>query len=891
VAEPGTSMQAFPQPDWPRVAALFDEGASLPAADRAAWLQALATREPQLSPQVAQLLSAHAEHETGDWLAAGPSLPDAALPLLPGALAAGQVLGRYRLLARVGQGGMGEVWQAEPTSGPAHRRVALKLPLLARPDSAALARFRREGELLATLQHPHIARLLDAGQADDGTPYLAMDWVDGHHLPQWADQANLGTVQRLQLFLQVADAVAYAHSRLVIHRDLKPANILVDGSGQVQLLDFGIAKLLQADGAAADTALTQAAGRVLTTAYAAPEQVRGDVLTPAADVYSLGVVLFELLTGERPYRLAFTSTAQLEQAVEAADVRRPSALRPQWPRALRVDLDAVLGKALQRAPEARYAGARELADDLRRHLAGQPVLAQPPHAGYLMRKALRRHRVAAAGVVATVLALVAGGGVAAWQAQRATQARDLALAAHERSLTTQAFLVDLIDDAARAGQPLQAADLLARAETLARQLLAQSPDQLAAVLGIVGQSAHAQGAGPRGPQLLDEARQLSRSPDLQAELACMSAMASTQKAAPEAAQALLRSHADDPARDPGVRLRCALTLAQLLIQNGQLAEAEQRVQAADAQLRDAGPTAWKLRTWVLTMQLYLRADGRAQGLDQRAQAQVAQLQAMQRERSSIALGLYNTWGTLANVSGEPERALQRWRHVVDTAVQDDPQGRVLPYHLAMLANGEIGVGAYAEAATRLQQALQAAQRSGSDADRFSSLCNLGRLAGLQGDDAQARAWFAQALAVPDHGEPLRRNAAPFCTMGQVEAALAAGRTADAAALLQGVGDVAQVPRPARTGWLALQAELAWRQGDAPRAERLARQWLADAQAIRADNPHSSRVGMAAWMLSLALRAQGRTADADAQAADARRHLQATVRPGHRWRRWAEATGV
>jgi len=350
----------------------------------------------------------------------------------------------------------------------------------------------------------------------------------------------------------------------------------------------------------------------------------------------------------------------------------PRLLRPQWPRALRVDLDAVLGKALQRAPEARYAGAHELADDLRRHLAGQPVLAQPPHAGYLLRKALRRHRVAAAGVVATALALVAGGGVAAWQAQRATQARDLAQAAHERSRTAQAFLQDLIDDAARAGQPLRTAELLDRAETLARQLLGPSPDQLAAVLGIVGQSAYAQGAGPRGPQLPDEARQLSRNPDLQAELACMSAIASTQKAAPEAAQAELRRHADDAARDPGVRLRCTLTLAQLLIQNGQLAEAEQRLHAAEAQ--------------------------------------VAQLKAMQRDRSTIALGLFNTWGTLANVSGEPERALQRWRHLVDTVVQDDPQSRVLPYHLAMLANGEIGVGAYADAAARLQQALQAAQR-------------------------------------------------------------------------------------------------------------------------------------------------------------------------------------
>lgn len=886
-------MNEFSPQDWPQVAALFDEGAELPPAERSAWLQALAARAPRLSAPVARLLAAHARHETGDWLALGPALPDAALRRLGSGLAAGQVLGRYRLLARAGQGGMGEVWQAQPLEGPAPHRVALKLPLLARPDSAALARFQREGELLASLRHPHIARLLDAGQADDGTPYLALEWVEGLGLLAWAAQAGLSTAQRLRLFLQVLDAVAYAHSRLVIHRDLKPANILVDESGQVKLLDFGIAKLVQADGAVDATALTRAAGRVLTTAYAAPEQVRGDALTPAADVYALGVLLFELLTGQRPYRVPFSSEAQLEQVVEAADVRRPGSLCTHWPRSVRVDLDAVLGKALQRAPEARYAGAQDFAEDLRRHLAGQPVLAQAPTPAYLLRKALQRHRVAALGVAATVVALLAGGAMAAWQAQQATlardqatAARDQAIAAHERSRATKTFLLDLIDDAARAGQPLQASQLMARAEQLARQTLAQTPDQLAAVLGIVGESAYAAGDGARGPQLLAEAQRLARSADLQAELGCQQALASTGAAKPDAALALLRRQADDPARDPGVRLRCALTLAQLLVQTGQLQEAEQRVTAVDAQLRDAGPTAWRLRTWVLTLQLYLRADGRAQGLDARAVAQAEQLRAMGRDRNSTALGLYNTWGTLASVSGEPERALQRWAHVVDIATQDDPLQRVAPYHLGMLAQAEMGVGAYAQAQARLQQALEAAYRTRNDAERYRSLCSLGRLAGLQGDDAKARAFHVQAQSVPDHGEPLRGNFKPFCIMGEVESALIAGRLPEAGALLHTVGDVNRLPRPARTGWLALQAELAWRQGDAPLAERLARQWLVDAQGLQADNQHSARTGMALWMLALAERAQGREPEAAAHATQARAHLQATVRPEHRWRRWA-----
>ncbi len=428
-------------PHWPQINALLDEALALPASDRPAWLARLGGERAALRDTVARLLAVQAEVDTGDFLG---TLPKLVLPLTDASgaalneAAAGELIGPYRLLSPLGQGGMGAVWLAERSDGQLKRQVALKLPRLTW-GSAVAERLARERDILATLSHPHIARLYDAGVDGHGRPYLAMEYVQGLPIDVYCDQKTLPLPQRVQLLLQVAGAVAHAHARLVVHRDLKPANILVTEEGQVRLLDFGIAKLLEGEHTQ-ETALTRVAGAAMTLDYASPEQIRGDPLTTASDVYSLAVVAYELLAGARPYRLQRGSAAELEEAIASAEPKRASeAARDVAVRnALRGDLDAILNKALKKRAEERYAGVEALAEDLRRHLRHEAVLAQPDRLAYRAGKFLQRHRLPVAAGVVTAAALVAGTTVAWVQALRAEAERQLAVAANQRALASQA---------------------------------------------------------------------------------------------------------------------------------------------------------------------------------------------------------------------------------------------------------------------------------------------------------------------------------------------------------------------------------------------------------------------------------------------------------------------
>jgi eukaryotic-like serine/threonine-protein kinase len=312
----------------------------------------------------------------------------------------GDLIGPYRLIRLLGEGGMAEVWLAQRADGSIKREVALKLPRLRRDRQDLASRFARECDILAALEHPHIARLYDAGISRDDLPYLAMEYVRGEKLTTWCDQHRLGVAERLQLVLQVLDAVQYAHAHQVIHRDIKPSNILVNEAGQVQLLDFGVAKLL-----AQDEQLTIAYGRAMTPDYASPELARGDPPEPRSDVYSLGVLLYELLTGCLPYRIKTRgSGAQLERAIIAAEVPPPSMnLAPEagaargttqerLARKLRGDLDAIVLKALAKETGRRYDGASSMSDDVQRYLHGKPVRARSAPLHYRVGKFLDRNR-------------------------------------------------------------------------------------------------------------------------------------------------------------------------------------------------------------------------------------------------------------------------------------------------------------------------------------------------------------------------------------------------------------------------------------------------------------------------------------------------------------------
>jgi len=489
-----------------RLSTLLDEALDLDVQQRARWLDALGRREAELSATLRNVLARGAAGETGELLARGPGF---AVPEVRDH-AAGERIGPYRLLRVLGAGGMGEVWLAERADGSFMRQVALKLPVVGARRSVLVQRFARERDILAGLEHPLIARLYEAGVADDGRPYLAIEYVEGEPIDRWCRERALPTAERVRLLLQVADAVAYAHSRLVLHRDLKPGNVLVTREGQVRLLDFGIAKLIEDPLAAAgSTALTQAAGRVYSRDYASPEQVAGQPLGTTSDLYSLGVLAYVVLAGTPPYRLERDTPAAVEEAILSAEVAAPSRATtdPAAARALRGDLDAIVLRALRKNPAERYPSVEAFAHDLRRHLDGLRVLARPDTLVYRALRLVRRHRwpLAAAAAFAAVLGLALGSGATAavlatmgaglatalWQAQRA---RAHARRAETQARTAQAvqrFLLELFA-ANRAEQPdpvaastLTARELLDRGAAQIDRALADAPEAREQVLGLL----------------------------------------------------------------------------------------------------------------------------------------------------------------------------------------------------------------------------------------------------------------------------------------------------------------------------------------------------------------------------------------------------------------------
>lgn len=443
---------------------LVDQALALPRAERTTWIDSLGAEYEAFKPRLKAMLEAVEDEALAGFLDAMPPI-DVELDDLvdPAAWApgAGLLVGAYRLVRQLGRGGQAEVWLGERADGLLERAVAIKLPVGLADRPGLAERLARERAILGRLEHPNIARLYDAGLTATGSPYLAMEFVDGEPIDAAVARRPFEAAAIVRLLLQVADAVSYAHAALVIHRDLKPSNVMVDAQGRARLLDFGIAALLDDEGVERDR-LTVDGGRALTLAYASPEQVERKPLGVATDIYSLGVLAYELLSGRRPYTLARETAGALEDAILHQEVSPPSraAADVVRQRAIRGDLDTIVGKALRKAPAQRYVTVAAFADDLRRWLDGRPVLAQPDRWSYRAGKFLRRNRMPVAIAAAVTLAVGASTVVAYRQT---AQAR----AADAQAAGTEAFITSLLRqanvDGDDSGSDLLVVDLLRRA--------------------------------------------------------------------------------------------------------------------------------------------------------------------------------------------------------------------------------------------------------------------------------------------------------------------------------------------------------------------------------------------------------------------------------------------
>jgi len=407
-----------------RIKNLFFAATEQPDAMRAGFLANECNGDPEMLAEVESLLAAH-DSADGFLDPVSPDLRTAALDSSDNSI--GERVGPYRLAEKIGSGGMGDVYKAVRDDDQYRAQVAIKLMRGDVRSALGEQRFKNERQILASLDHRNIARLLDGGTTQTGLPYVVMELVAGEPIDRYCETNSLGIRERVQLFLQVCAAVSYAHQHLVVHRDLKPNNIFVTADGSVKLLDFGIAKLLEADAVtSAVTEETRTQFRLMTLEYASPEQVSGGAVTTVSDVYSLGVVLYRLITGQSPYRARDNDAARVAEILSDTSPTRPSQVESHTRATIDADLDHILLMALRKEPAKRYAGVDQLAADLRRYLDGEPVTARKGTLGYRFGKFARRHRVPIAAGLLVAISLFVGLGLALREARIANEQRAVA---------------------------------------------------------------------------------------------------------------------------------------------------------------------------------------------------------------------------------------------------------------------------------------------------------------------------------------------------------------------------------------------------------------------------------------------------------------------------------
>ncbi len=887
---------------WRRLSALLDELLDLDdAAARASRLAQLRLEDASLAAELGELLAQQTRIDQDQFLAG------AALDAAGAATLAGQAIGAYTVLAPLGAGGMGSVWLARRSDGRFEGQVAIKLLNLALLGRGGAERFAREGQVLARLTHPNIARLLDAGVSDTGQPYLVLEHVEGETIDRWCDARALGVEARLRLMQGVFDAVAHAHSKLVLHRDLKPGNILVTRGGQVKLLDFGIAKLLDDEQLAArETELTQHAGRAFTPDYAAPEQVDGGDVTTATDVYALGVLLYMLLGGVHPtakatdtpvQRLRSVVDTEPERLSDAVARRGSAALAPgenppKLARALRGDLDNICAKALKKLPAERYATVTALADDLRRTLANEPVSARADTWAYLSAKFVRRHRLAVSAAALVLLALSAGIVGTTWQALEAQRQRADALLQRDRAqllLGRNEAIVDFIDimftDALPAGQAKAIQHMLERSEPLIDSAFAGRPAQQAEVLRVLASYYTALSLPDKQFELLTRARGiLARVPDrsLRARLDCELASAAMVIGKVDDASRILEPWLADPTLEPAVGAACLQTRARLAQNSADAAAALRYAQAGLQRLRESPDAAPRVEATLLgDIGFAQHLAGRNAPADASYQAALDRLRAIGRASSFDAHRLMLDWGVVRYAMSDYRGGLALFEDVLHV-VQKQGGDVVAPGILANRAFGLEQLGRYAEALRGYDATLDASKRNGfvggqayALVGRASVLTALGRATPAQASLDAAAALSANLPAT--HSSRIRQ------ALVQARIDVGRGDLVSAHERCSGVIDALSAKGSATPPLVSAyrqRAEVALKRGERAAARADADKALELARTLQGSNPQSDLTGLAGLMLGRVLRDAGDAPAARAALVAAHAQLAGTLGAEH-----------
>ena len=858
--------------DWSTLSPLLDQALDLEGGAQRAWLDELARREPARAATIESLLEEQRLVNTQNFLAAGTA-PSQFVG------SEGERFGGYTLIAPLGEGGMGSVWLARRSDGRFEGQAAVKFLVPAALQGAAAARFRREGSLLAQLTHPNIARLIDAGITVQGQPYLILEHVDGERIDAYCRSRELSVDARVRLFLDVLAAVAEAHKKLIVHRDIKPSNVFVRRDGVVKLIDFGVAKLID-DRVEVDDPLTREHAGAFTPEYAAPEQIRGEPVTTGTDVYASGVLLFELLTGSRPFsRSAKLALADPDQELEPPLASRTLAADdPSLQRQLQGDLDHIVRKALRFVPGERYGSVEAFADDLRRYLNDEPVLAHADTYRYRARKFLRRHRGSVVAGSFTAVALMVATAVTALQSIEAQQQRDEARLQLRRAQASNDFVTSLLSQAGPDGRGLTPVQLLDRGMDAIRQRYGDDPQFAIDMLLVLSGRYMDLGRTDKEYEALLEAESLARragAPATLLNVLCNTVetevMAGRREAARARMQEARRLLAGLDVVDPMIEVNCLRQEAALL-EREDIAAAIELLERAkkilEANDRIYGNVYSSLFSW---LSAFNRHAGRYLAAHRLHEQEVAIYARHRREQTVAATlaraDLAHSWYGL----GEVRRALAMYESTGTdrTALLD--LNPMIPIHYGLALSA---IGRHDESLALIERGVTTAAAAGRQSAILGGLYARSVVllrAGRPADAQAALDRYAAQLEPDPTGEARSRALTQRAAIHLAAARLEPARTAaDEALAMLGHphAPVGSLPAPV----LTLRSRIHTAAGNSAAAMADATAALSILQDDVVDPDQSATVGAARLALARANLAAGDTAAARRHAEEARRSL-------------------